>query len=204
MRALLVLMTLAAVAGCWLRPSVPVPPVPPVAAAPEDAAALRAHRDRLLAELAGVQAQLRSAEREATLAPLRALCTWATWIGGAVALLGVVGLILLRVGAPWLPVGGRFLLAVVASGVGLSAAALGLGQALPWLGPIGLGLLILLVVGGLAWAALTWRRGGRAAAQEWKRYANHLPEEVRQRLDAVSLAVQGRDRAVVDRLLGGA
>jgi len=141
------------------------------------------------------------AKRDAALAPLRALTTWAAWIGGAVALLGVVALVLVRVGVPWLPIGGRLCIGVSLAGLALSAAALGLGEALPWLGPIGIGALVLAVLAGLVMSAMSWKRGGHAAAREWSAYASHLPEEVRAHLDAGSQGRQGAEAVIVSRLL---
>jgi hypothetical protein len=146
------------------------------------------------------KAQARALREEVTLAPLRALTTWAAWIGGAVALAAVVGGVLLKIGVG-LPIGGRLIAGIGISGLALAAAAVGLGQALPWIGPIGLGFLVVLVVGGVAWAALTWRRAGGVAAAEWVRYAEALPADARKMLDENSRKAQGALAAHVDHLL---
>jgi uncharacterized membrane protein len=183
-------------------PPVILPPAPPPIDPPADPLpALRAERDQLRADLAAVDSRLRSAEAEARVAPLRALTTWAMWIGGIAALAGVVGLILLRVGAPWMPVGGRFCVGVAVAGLGLVVAAAGLAQALPWLPVVGLILLAVLLLAGLAWAAITWRRGGRAVAAEWRAYADEVPVDIRRRLDEFSRLRQGGAVGAVDQLL---
>jgi hypothetical protein len=217
MRWLLLALLALTLTGCslreWLgldRPATPPPPAapppapPPLEDAPADpAAALRAERDELRALLAGVESRLKAAEIEKTLAPLRTLTAWAAYIGMAVALLSVVGLVLLKVGVG-LPMGGRLIAGIGAAGLALAACAVGLGQSLPWLAPVGLGLLLLLVLACITWAALTWRRAGARAAGEWKTYAGALPPEIRERLDAESRRRQGRDADLVDVLLGPA
>ena len=202
------LLLCVGIAGCALfgmprPPEKPPAPVPPMVAnpAPSDpVAALRAERDQIRSELAALDSKLRAAEREKAIAPLRTLTTWAQWIGGAVALLAVVGGVLLKVGVG-LPVGGRLILGVGLSGVALAAAAAGLGSALPWIGPIGLGVLVLAVLAGLGWAAYTWKRGGEAAASEWVRYASALDDDRRRVLDDLSRSLQGRAATIVDKLL---
>lgn len=200
--------------GCFGRadvPTVPAPEPPPLPPAddakPADPVSdLRAERDRLKADLAGIESRLRAAESEKTLAPLRALTRWAAWIGGVIALASVFGLFLLRVGVG-LPVGSRLLVGIGVSGLVLSASAVGLGQALPWIGPAGLGFLVLLVLGGVGWAALTWRKAGQVAASEWQHYAASLPRDLREQLDGYSKARQvlaGRSIPdTVDMLLRG-
>lgn len=221
-----VLVLCLGIAGCALfgmprvpeSPPVPTPvpadsviPAPPLAddASIKDRLAYWENRAIVLegtASLAAAEAkdarkQAEHARREISLAPLRALTTWAQWIGGAVALLAVVAGVLLKVGVG-LPVGGRLILGVGLSGVALAAAAAGLGSALPWIGPIGLGILVLAVLAGLGWAAYTWKRGGEAAAAEWRRYAIDLPQNIRDRLDQESVSLQGKRKAIVDKLLG--
>lgn len=209
------LLAVLAVACARLLPDPPKPPpssAPPASAAarPAEAAAppaatdvdaLRAQLAALDGERAALRTRLRAAESEATLAPLRALTAWATWIGGAVALLSVAALVLLRVGVG-LPVGARLIAGIGVAGLSLAAAAMGLGQALPWLGPVGLGALALLVLGGVGWAAYTWRRAGGVAAAQWKEYAARLPADVREILDRHSRDAQGRLAGAVDALLG--
>lgn len=89
-------------------------------------------------------------------------------------------------------------LSVAAGGLALSTYA-----AAPWW-------VLGLVVGGLVVAAClahhraaTLDAAGVAAAREWKVYANHLPADVRDRLDATSQGMQAdRLRGVVSRWLG--
>lgn len=221
----IVLVLSLGIAGCALfgmprvpeSPPAPTPaptgsiiPAPPLAddASIKDRLAYWENRAIVLegtASLAAAEAkdarkQAEHARREIALAPLRALTTWAQWIGGAVALLAVVGGVLLKVGVG-LPIGGRLILGVGLSGLALAASAAGLGQALPWIGPIGLGLMVALVLAGLGWAAYTWKRGGECVAAEWRRYAIDLPQDVRNRLDKESVSLQGQRRAIVDKLL---
>lgn len=206
--------------GCG--PSSPRPPPAPVAPGPESplppppandaslkdrlaywerrAIVLEGTAAKALAEAKDARKQAETARREIALAPLRALTTWAQWIGGAVALLAVVAGVLLKVGVG-LPVGGRLILGVGLSGLALAASAAGLGSALPWIGPVGLGLLVALVLAGLGWAAYTWKRGGEAAAAEWRRYAVELPYQTKDKLDALSKSLQGERAAIVDKLL---
>lgn len=189
------------------RPATPKPPshgitVPPPAPTETDVDSLRAQLAALNAERAALKSRLRDAEYEATVAPLRALTTWAAWIGGAVALLSVVALALMRFGLG-IPLGMRTIAGIGATGLGLAACAVGLGQALPWIGPVGLASMALAIVGGLGWAAYTWRKAGAVAATEWRTYASHLPGEIRAKLDSGSRKAQGRLAAAVDALLKG-
>ncbi len=179
-----------------------VPPAPPPMDQPEadPVAALRAERDKLRGDLADVESRLKAAEEEATLAPLRALTKWAAYIGGAIAGLAVVALVLVRFGLG-LPIGTRLILGIGAAGLALASCAVGFGQILPWIGPIGIGLMALIIVASLLWAALTWKRGGEAAASEWVRYASALDDERRKQLDALSQDLQGKAATIVDRLL---
>lgn len=179
-----------------------VPPAPPPMDQPEadPVAALRSERDKLRGDLAAIDSRLKAAEQEATLAPLRALTKWAAYIGGAIAGLAVVALVLVRFGLG-LPIGTRLILGIGAAGLVLASCAVGFGQILPWIGPIGIGLLVLVIVASLLWAALTWKRGGEAAASEWVRYASALDDERRRQLDALSQDLQGKAATIVNRLL---
>lgn len=221
----IVMVLCICIAGCALlgmprkpesKPAPPAPPANSVVPAPpladdaplkdrlayweNRATVLEGATARLNAEAKDARKQAESARREISLAPLRALTTWAQWIGGAVALLAVVAGVLLKVGVG-LPVGGRLILGVGLSGVALAASAAGLGSALPWIGPIGLGILVLAVLAGLGWAAYTWKRGGEAVAAEWRRYAVDVPQHIRKKLDEESVSLQGKRKAIVDKLL---
>lgn len=155
-RDAVVLLVLAAVlallacTGCGGLPRVEAPPRPVLAgygAGPSDgaltAAGLRAERDKLAGRLAAVDERLRRAEREAREAPLRALFTWASWLGGLAILGGVVAAVALRCTWPlWISACGAAALLVGQLGAALLPYRMHIG--------IGAGLL------ALAWA---WRTG---------------------------------------------
>jgi hypothetical protein len=153
-------------------PALPPAPSTPSATPAQDAAVADAagRVARLQAELADARGALAAAKvaqveaaRAARLAPIQAACTWAAWIGGAVAL--VCGA--LWIAAAWwsVPVARPLLGGLAIAGAGLAVLALSLGESLPWIVRLGPWLLGVAALGFLAW--LVWRLV-RAAHAGWQ------------------------------------
>jgi hypothetical protein len=145
-------------------PAVPTPATPadaPPATAP--AADRLAYWENRAIVLEGAtvaaKAEAKALRQEASLAPFRALMVWATWAGGIVALGGVI---VAALAVPMgLPIGWKAALLISGCGVALAAGAQGLATIAPWLPGIGLAMLILAIVGLLAWELLAHRDGLR-------------------------------------------
>jgi hypothetical protein len=148
--------------------------------------------------------------QEASLAAWRSLMTWATWAGGIVALGGfVVALAVGLLKTTWpalglLPIGWRSAAVISAGGIALAAGAQALYQIAPWLPALGLGLVIVAIIGLLAWAAWRWKVGGVSLAGELRTYAKHLPKDLREALDEQHPLRQRRAKPAVDDLLAAA
>lgn len=194
-----VALLLLALAGCGSLPRVEAPPpLPGYGAGPSDgaslAATLRARRDRLEGELAGVRTRLESAEREAREAPLRGLFRWGAWIGGALVLAGIVAAVLLR---------GTWPLWFSAAGAATVVAALTGAALLPYAVPLGIGCVVALV------AALAWWARRRALAAGG---AIGVADALKAKLRAVGVSdderreiqrqAAGKAGAIIDRLRG--
>lgn len=167
-----VVIAMCILAGCGApqRPTSPIPPAAPVEPPPPPADAPPATAtvaDRLaywenraiVLEGATVAAksEAKALRQEADLAPFRALMVWATWAGGIVALGGiVVAALAVPLG---LPIGWKAALLISGCGVALAAGAQGLASITPWLPGIGLAMLILAILGLLAWELLAHRSG---------------------------------------------
>ena len=100
-----------------------------------------------------------------------------------------------------MPLGWKAGVAVAVTGAALSAGALGLAEAMPWIGAVGLAALVALLLGLVGWAAFTWKRGGAVATKQWLSYASHVDDRVRKELDRTSRDAQGAAAAAVDHLL---
>ncbi len=206
----------------------PAPEPPPVpASSPESAAAsapapasdpaldqLRTTAATLRGQLAATQAQiadrtaaLGQARREAEQAPLRALCRWASYLGAAAAIAGIVLAGVVALASAWLPIlrliplGWKSGALIAAAGALAFGASQALAASLPWIGAAALITLAVVIVALLAWSALTWKRGGIAMAGELQTYAEALTPDVRAHLDRFSRSRQGRLAAVGDHLL---
>jgi hypothetical protein len=146
-------------------PGVPAAPKPPAATATAPAvdplAALQIERDDLKGKLASVESKLTTAQTAITLAPLLALCKWASWVGTALALAGVAWAVMIGVVGRFvpaiavitrfIPLGWQAGLAFAAAGAALATVALTIGIVLPWVMKWAVGGFAALVIGGLLW-----------------------------------------------------
>jgi hypothetical protein len=172
-----------------------------------DAAALKGQLAAKQAEIKDREAAVAAAKREADQAPLRALCRWAAYIGAGAAIAGVVLAGVVALASSWwpllrmIPLGWKSGALLAAAGALAFGASQALAASLPWIGAAAIITVVVVLLGLLAWSALTWKRGGVAMASELRTYAGELPEIVRARLDEGSRDRQGRAAVVGDHLL---
>lgn len=197
-----------ALCGCalgsyWTKPRIPIdmPPIPaplaPPVEIPAGADPVQTLKDReaaLVGELAGVRAQLDTAEKDARERPIRLASLWLAGIGALAAIAGIVGVILTYA---WkLPLLRRTAWAVAACGVAAVIVSQVLVKVLPWLVWTGLAALVLVALAGAAmgllWVRKLWlsgqlsARGHQAAATALSR----LDAETAKQLDLAHLNIQ--------------